>query len=68
MLARRFANPTDLPVCKMIKNEGVDKAKNFLAKLDQHEVPLKKLPDQFLTFILDAAKPDTKITITVYGS
>ena len=66
-LVKRIAHPGDLPVCQIIEKEGVDKAKIFFDKLDKNVMPLNKLRNQFITFLLDAQKPDTKTTIPLFS-
>ena len=53
----------DSPICKMINKDGLDKTKTFLAKLDAHVNEVKKLRDQFITALVEAAQPDTKYDI-----
>ena len=53
----------DSSLCKMLAKDGLDKTKTFLVKIDAHVNEVKKLRDQYITALVEAAQPDTKYNI-----
>ena len=56
-----FAKMKEIPLCKLLKKEGVEKTKIFFTKLDKHATEVKKIRDQYLAFLKDQEQSDAKV-------